>query len=117
MSLQYIQPGARMSGAVKANGFVFLSGQVADDTSASVTGQTEQILAKIDSILAEAGTSADCRRSFCVSRLNRVSSRGSAIRISRGNPGKASRSKLCGTKAMPRPRCTMSNRGKVFIPQ
>lgn len=59
MSLQYIQPGARMSGAVKANGFVFLSGQVADDTSASVAGQTEQILAKIDSILAEAGTSKE----------------------------------------------------------
>lgn len=59
MSLQYIQPNARMSAAVKANGFVFLSGQVADDTSASVAGQTEQILAKIDKILAEAGTSKE----------------------------------------------------------
>lgn len=59
MSLQYIGPNARMSAAVKANGFVFLSGQVADDTSASVAGQTEQILAKIDKILAEAGTSKE----------------------------------------------------------
>ncbi len=59
MSLQYIQPGARMSAAVKANGFVFLSGQVADDTSASVAGQTEQILAKIDKLLAEAGSSKE----------------------------------------------------------
>jgi len=59
MSLQYIQPNARMSAAVKANGFVFLSGQVADDTSASVAGQTEQILAKIDKILAEAGSSKE----------------------------------------------------------
>ncbi|HZH57975.1 Rid family hydrolase [Yanghanlia caeni] len=59
MSLQYIQPGARMSAAVVANGFVFVSGQVADDTSASVAGQTEQILAKIEKILAEAGSSKE----------------------------------------------------------
>jgi len=49
-----------MSQAVVANGFVFLAGQVADDTGADVAGQTAQILAKIDALLAEAG--ADKRR-------------------------------------------------------
>jgi enamine deaminase RidA (YjgF/YER057c/UK114 family) len=57
MNIQRIQPNARMSAAVVANGFVFVSGQVADDTSANVAGQTAQILAKIERILAVAGSS------------------------------------------------------------
>lgn len=56
MEIKRLQPGARMSAAVVHNGFVFLAGQVADDTSADVPGQTRQILAKIDRLLAEAGT-------------------------------------------------------------
>lgn len=56
MNIQRIQPNARMSAAVVCNGFVFVSGQVADDTSANVAGQTQQILAKIDRLLAEAGS-------------------------------------------------------------
>lgn len=59
MNIQRIQPNARMSAAVVANGFVFVSGQVADDTSANVAGQTAQILAKIERILAEAGSSKE----------------------------------------------------------
>jgi enamine deaminase RidA (YjgF/YER057c/UK114 family) len=45
-----------MSQAVIHGDTVYLAGQVADDTSADVAGQTRQILAKIDSLLAEAGT-------------------------------------------------------------
>lgn len=59
MNIQRIQPNTRMSAAVVANGFVFVSGQVADDTSANVAGQTAQILAKIERILAEAGSSKE----------------------------------------------------------
>ncbi|MDZ4293851.1 MAG: RidA family protein [Hydrogenophaga sp.] len=59
MNIQRIQPNARMSAAVVHNGFVFVSGQVADDTSANVAGQTKQILDKIDRILAEAGSSKE----------------------------------------------------------
>ena len=55
MSITRIKTNARMSQAVIANGFVFLAGQVADDTSANVAGQTQQILAKIDALLAECG--------------------------------------------------------------
>ena len=55
MSIERFQVGPRMSGAVAAGGFLFTAGQVADDTSADVPGQTAQILAKIDALLAEAG--------------------------------------------------------------
>ncbi len=54
--IKRIQPGARMSGAVVHGNTVYTAGQVADDTSLSVAGQTQQILAKIDALLAEAGT-------------------------------------------------------------
>lgn len=59
MSIRRIEPGARMSQAVVANGFVFLAGQVATDTSANVEGQTRQVLGEIDRLLALAGTSKD----------------------------------------------------------
>jgi enamine deaminase RidA (YjgF/YER057c/UK114 family) len=54
--IRRIEPGARMSEAVVANNFVFLSGQVADDTSVGVQEQTQQVLASIDRLLVEAGT-------------------------------------------------------------
>lgn len=56
MSIKRLEPGARMSQAVVANGFVFLAGQVAPDASASVISQTRQVLAEIDRLLAAAGT-------------------------------------------------------------
>jgi enamine deaminase RidA (YjgF/YER057c/UK114 family) len=49
--------GPRMSQIVVHGDTVYLAGQVADDPSADVRGQTQQILAKIDRYLAEAGTS------------------------------------------------------------
>jgi enamine deaminase RidA (YjgF/YER057c/UK114 family) len=49
-----IDTGTRMSGAVIANGFVFLAGQVGEPTS-SVTDQTKECLAKVDALLAKAG--------------------------------------------------------------
>jgi enamine deaminase RidA (YjgF/YER057c/UK114 family) len=56
--IRRIESGTRMSQAVVANGFVFLAGQVADDTSVGVREQTQQVLASIDRLLAEAGTDA-----------------------------------------------------------
>lgn len=50
------ESGVRMSQAVVANGFVFLAGQVAADTGQDVEGQTAQILAQIDRLLALAGS-------------------------------------------------------------
>jgi enamine deaminase RidA (YjgF/YER057c/UK114 family) len=45
-----------MSAAVVYNGMVFLAGQVADDAQQDAAGQTGQVLATIDRLLAEAGT-------------------------------------------------------------
>ena len=45
-----------MSEAVIHNGMVFLAGQVADDAQQDIAGQTGQVLAAIDRLLAEAGT-------------------------------------------------------------
>ena len=56
MSVQRIQPGPRMSQAVVHGNTVYLVRLTADDASQDVKGQTSQILAKIDALLAEAGT-------------------------------------------------------------
>jgi enamine deaminase RidA (YjgF/YER057c/UK114 family) len=56
MSVQRIGVGPRMSKAVVHGDTVYLAGIVADDTTADVKGQTEQILATIDALLAEAGS-------------------------------------------------------------
>jgi enamine deaminase RidA (YjgF/YER057c/UK114 family) len=56
MTIERIKVGPRMSQAVVHGNVVYLAGQVADDSSADVAGQTRQILTKIDSLLAEAGT-------------------------------------------------------------
>jgi enamine deaminase RidA (YjgF/YER057c/UK114 family) len=45
-----------MSQAVIHGNTVYLAGQVAEDPSDSVAGQTRQVLAAIDRLLAEAGT-------------------------------------------------------------
>jgi enamine deaminase RidA (YjgF/YER057c/UK114 family) len=48
--------GKRMSQMVVYANFAFSAGQVADDPSQDVKGQTTQILAKIDKLLAEIGS-------------------------------------------------------------
>lgn len=59
MSIKRIESSARMSQAVVANGLVFLAGQVAPDPSANVEGQTRQVLAEIDRLLALAGSNKE----------------------------------------------------------
>jgi 2-iminobutanoate/2-iminopropanoate deaminase len=57
--------GAPYSQAIKANGFVFVSGQLAlrpgekDLTGGEIGAQTEQVLANLRAILEEAGSSLD----------------------------------------------------------
>ncbi|RED53762.1 RidA family protein [Aestuariispira insulae] len=51
--------GARMSRIVKHGPTVYLCGQVCDDASADITAQTQQMLAKVDSLLEEAGSSRE----------------------------------------------------------
>lgn len=54
--IQRLHTGPRMSQAVVHGHTVYLAGQVADDPRADVAGQTRQVLAAIDALLAEAGT-------------------------------------------------------------
>src|SRR5262245_61262971 len=56
MAVQRFHIGKRMSEAVTCNGIVWLAGQVADDATQDVAGQTRQVLAAIDRLLGDAGT-------------------------------------------------------------
>ena len=54
--LRRFHVGDRLSEMTIHNGTVYLAGQVADDASQDIRGQTAQVLAAIDKLLAEAGT-------------------------------------------------------------
>jgi enamine deaminase RidA (YjgF/YER057c/UK114 family) len=56
MEINRIQPGEWNSRAAVHGNLVFCSGIVADDKSLPMKEQTEQVLRKIDAILASAGT-------------------------------------------------------------
>lgn len=56
MTIRRLAEEQRLSGAVVAGGMVWLAGQVADDATLDAEGQTADILAQIDALLAQAGT-------------------------------------------------------------
>ena len=58
MTIERRHVGKRLSGLVinHASGTVYLAGQVADDPTADISGQTRQVLALIDALLQEAGS-------------------------------------------------------------
>jgi enamine deaminase RidA (YjgF/YER057c/UK114 family) len=56
MTIKRLHPGPRMSQVVIHNGVAYLAGQVAKDPEKDLTDQTRQVLATIDSLLAEAGS-------------------------------------------------------------
>ncbi len=57
MAIKRMQKGARMSQIVMHGDVVYLAGQVAlEAPDQSVTAQTQDILVRIDTLLAEAGT-------------------------------------------------------------
>lgn len=56
MSLQRFDVGARLSEMAVYNGVAYLAGQVPEDASQDITGQTAQVLAAIDRLLERAGT-------------------------------------------------------------
>lgn len=55
MTITRHEPSPIFNKVIEANGFVFTSGIVADDVSADITGQTQQVLAEIDRLLAIGG--------------------------------------------------------------
>ncbi len=57
MEIKRHNPGPRMSAAVVHGDTIYLAGQVADDGKADTAGQTQQVLGKIDKLLAAVGSS------------------------------------------------------------
>jgi len=56
MTIDRVQSGAWNSKAVIHGDTIYMSGIVADDTTVGMKQQTEEVLAKIDAVLAEAGS-------------------------------------------------------------
>lgn len=56
MSIQRFHVGPRLSETAIFNKVVYLAGQIPDDASQDIAGQTAQVLAHIDRLLAEAGS-------------------------------------------------------------
>lgn len=56
MTIQRHNVGKRLSEIVVHNGVAYLAGEVPDDTSKDITGQTEEVLSKIEQLLKRAGS-------------------------------------------------------------
>lgn len=54
--IQRYEVGPRLSEMAVHNGVAYLAGQIPDDATADIRGQTAQVLASIDALLAQAGT-------------------------------------------------------------
>ncbi|MCA6215063.1 RidA family protein [Ideonella sp. B7] len=54
--IQRFDVGTRMCEMTVHNGVAYLAGQVAEDGSQDIVGQTRQVLAAIDALLAKAGS-------------------------------------------------------------
>lgn len=54
--IQRVDPGRRMSEACVYAGIAYLAGQVPEDSAADIEGQTCQVLAEIDALLAKVGS-------------------------------------------------------------
>ena len=55
-AVQRMQTGERMSKIVLHDNTIYLAGQVADNSDAPIGPQTENMLAKVDMLLAQAGS-------------------------------------------------------------
>jgi enamine deaminase RidA (YjgF/YER057c/UK114 family) len=56
MTIQRHNVGKRLSEIVVHGNTVYLAGEVPDDTGKDITGQTQEVLAKIDKLLAQVGS-------------------------------------------------------------
>ena len=56
MTIKRFHVGKRLSEMALYNGTIYLAGQVAADSTQDTSGQTKQVLAAIDKLLAEVGS-------------------------------------------------------------
>ena len=55
--IQRFDVGTRLSEMAIHNGVVYLAGQIAEDATQGIAGQTQQVLAEIDALLERTGSS------------------------------------------------------------
>ncbi len=60
MEIKRLHVGNRLSEVAIHNNTVYLAGQVADDASLDIAGQTREVLGHVDRLLAEAGSDKTC---------------------------------------------------------
>lgn len=60
MEITRLHIGKRLSEIAIHNNTVYLAGQIAEDASADIRGQTREVLGHIDRLLAEAGSDKTC---------------------------------------------------------
>ncbi|MES2018130.1 MAG: RidA family protein [Pseudomonadota bacterium] len=60
MEITRLHVGKRLSEVAIHNGTVYLAGQIADDASADIAGQTREVLGHVDRLLMEAGSDKSC---------------------------------------------------------
>lgn len=60
MTIKRLHVGKTLSEAAIHNGTVYLAGQIAEDLTQSIEGQTREVLSHIDRLLSEAGSDKSC---------------------------------------------------------
>ena len=56
MDIKRLHVGPQLSEVALHNGVVYLAGQIAEDTTQNIDGQTREVLGHVDRLLAEAGS-------------------------------------------------------------
>ena len=60
MEIKRLHVGKRLSETAIHNGTIYLAGQIAEDTTQGIEGQTREVLAHVDRLLMEAGSDKTC---------------------------------------------------------
>jgi enamine deaminase RidA (YjgF/YER057c/UK114 family) len=60
MEITRLHVGKRLSEVAIHNSTIYLAGQIADDTTEDIGGQTREVLGHVDRLLAEAGSDKSC---------------------------------------------------------
>lgn len=60
MEIKRLHVGKRLSETAIHNETVYLAGQIADDTTQGIEGQTREVLGHVDRLLSEAGSDKTC---------------------------------------------------------
>lgn len=60
MEIKRLYVGKRLSEVAIHNSTVYLAGQIAEDTTQDIAGQTREVLGHVDRLLAESGSDKTC---------------------------------------------------------